>query len=242
MKRAVRWIDETFYPTHSHNWDNTLFRERIIQHLTPQSTVLDVGAGAGIIDQMNFRNGKDGRLAARICGVDLDPRVEQNQFLDEGILSDGSAIPYADETFDLVFADNVLEHLTEPAAVFSEVARVLKPGGLFLFKTPNKWHYMPLIARATPHSFHRWINRRRGRSEEDTFPTVYRANCRKDIARLATETGFAVDNIELIEGRPEYLRMSPVTYAAGLAYERLVNSLPTFQNMRVVLIGSLRKL
>jgi 2-polyprenyl-3-methyl-5-hydroxy-6-metoxy-1,4-benzoquinol methylase len=84
-----------------------------------------------------------------------------------------------------VFPDNVLEHLYEPEEVFREVARVLKPGGVFLFKTPNKWHYMPTIAQLTPHGFHRAVNRWRGRAEIDIFPTRYRANTYADVAHLA---------------------------------------------------------
>src|SRR5688500_4024948 len=102
MSSAISWIDKRFYPNHGGNWDDNLLRDRIIARLTPQSVVLDLGAGAGIVRQMNFRG-----LAARICGVDLDPRVEQNPFLDEGRVADGERIPYADASFDLIFADNV---------------------------------------------------------------------------------------------------------------------------------------
>ncbi|MEI2780661.1 MAG: hypothetical protein V9H25_05130 [Candidatus Competibacter sp.] len=48
---------------------------------------------------------------------------------------------------------------TAARSVFREVARVLKRGGVFLFKTPNKTHYMPTIARLTPHRFHQFVNR-----------------------------------------------------------------------------------
>jgi hypothetical protein len=53
---------------------------------------------------------------------------------------------------------------------------VLKPTGILLFKTPNALHYMPLIARMTPHGFHRFVNKLRGRATIDTFPTRYRVN------------------------------------------------------------------
>ena len=141
----------------------------------------------------------------------------------------------------MVFSDNVLEHLDEPLQVFREVARVLKPGGVFLFKTPNKWHYMPIIARLTPHGFHQYVNRLRGRAEVDTFPTRYRANCLGDINRLAAEAGLLVERVERIEGRPEYLRMTWPTYLVGLAYERLVNSAEVFAPLRILLVGQLRK-
>ncbi len=122
MSRITQWMDRVWYPNHLKNWDDHLFRTEITQLLRPDMTVLDLGAGAGIVAQMNFRG-----LAARVCGVDLDARVVDNPFLDEGRVSDAGEIPYESECFDLVFSDNVLEHLDQPALVFREVARVLKP-------------------------------------------------------------------------------------------------------------------
>ncbi|MEZ5849063.1 MAG: class I SAM-dependent methyltransferase [Hyphomicrobiaceae bacterium] len=236
MASAKHWIDKTFYPRHRDNWDDWLFRERILRHIRPGCTVLDLGAGAGIVEQMDFRG-----FGARICGVDLDPRVVDNPMLDEGRIADAGRIPYEDALFDVVFCDNVLEHLDEPLTVFREVCRILKPGGVFLFKTPNKWHYMPTIARATPHGFHQFVNRLRGRASVDTFPTRYRANTKGDVTRLAREAGLAVAEIERIEGRPEYLRMAAPLYLAGLAYERTVNAIGMLAPFRVLLVGTLRR-
>jgi SAM-dependent methyltransferase len=236
MNSLVAQIDRAWYSRFGANWDDQLFREKILAHVRPDSAVLDLGAGAGIVSQMNFR----GR-AASICGVDLDPRVLANPFLDEGRLGDVASIPYKNACFDLAFSDNVLEHLKEPLAVFREVTRVLKPGGLFLFKTPNKWHYAPTIARWTPHGFHQWVNRLRGRHEEDTFPSCYRANSKFAIHRLANQCGLSIMSIERFEGRPEYMRLSWPTYVLGAAYERLVNANEVFAPWRVLLIGILRK-
>jgi len=232
----TEWIDRHWYSAFAKNWDDILFRERIIAQINPDSVVLDLGAGAGIVTQMNFKG-----CAAKVCGVDLDRRVVDNPFLDEGRVSDAGEIPYDDEQFDVVFSDNVLEHLDEPLIVFREVARVLKRGGAFLFKTPNRWHYMPTIARLTPHGFHQFVNRIRGRAEVDTFPTRYRANTKPDIQRLAAAAGFSVETIERIEGRPEYLRMTVPTYLLGALYERTVNSMSTFEPFRILLVGILRK-
>jgi len=236
MSLVTSWIDQRFYPTHQAKWDDQIFRERILARLLPNSVVLDLGAGAGIVEQMNFR----GR-AARICGIDLDPRVIDNPMLDEGRIADGACIPYQDASFDLVFADNVLEHLKVPLEVFKEVARVLKPGGVFLFKTPNRRHYVAAIARFTPHKFHQRIVGMRGRTAADVFPTLYRANSRTDVARIAKNAGLCVDRIDVIEGRPEYLRIFWPAYVIGLAYERLVNATPALEAFRVVLIGQLAK-
>ncbi len=236
MSRATIWLDQKLYPGFEDNWDDKIFRETVLEFLKPDMEILDLGAGAGIVGQMDFRGKAD-----RVCGVDLDPRVEHNPFLDEGRVSDAGEIPYPDGSFDLVYSDNVLEHLEHPAKVFNEVSRVLKPGGLFMFKTPNKWHYMPTIARLSPHSFHQFVNRMRGRAVVDTFPTLYRANTKGDVSLLAKQAGFQVLEIKRIEGRPEYLRMSTPTYLLGMLYERIVNRTEMLAPFRVVLIGVFRK-
>jgi SAM-dependent methyltransferase len=236
MTSLVERMDRSLYPNVEKRWDDQLFRGRILQHLRPEHVVLDVGAGSGRLPEMNFKG-----HVARICGVDLDPRVVENPFLDEGKVADAGGIPYSDQTFDLVFADNVMEHLEEPEAVLSEIRRVLKPGGLLLFKTPNATHYIPLIARLTPHKFHQFMNRLRGRSEVDTFPTRYKANTPGEVHRLAKHAGFEVDSIVLTEGRPEYLRIFAPLYLVGFLYERLVNSSTLFAGLRILLIAQLRR-
>jgi SAM-dependent methyltransferase len=236
MSGLVAKIDKALYPQYQRNWDDDLMRSRILAFLKPSDSVLDVGAGAGIIPQMNFRG-----LAGSVSGVDLDPRVLSNPYLDVAKLGDAGKIPFEDNMFDVVFADNVMEHLDNPVLVLSEIRRVLRPGGAFIFKTPNKFHYMATIARLTPHSFHEYINRKRGRQVSDIFPTRYRANCAGDIRRLAKEAKLNVDSIELIEGRPEYLRMWWPAYLVGAAYERTVNFSRTLSIFRILLIGVLSK-
>lgn len=232
----VQAIDRHFYPQFERNWDDVLFREKLLAFIHPEATVLDLGAGAGIVEAMNFRG-----LAARVCGVDLDPRVTGNPYLDEGVVADAGKIPYADETFDLVFADNVIEHIDEPDQIFAEIRRVLRPGGKLLFKTPNKTHYMPLIARLTPHGFHQRINSMRGRDETDTFPTRYKCNTPADVRAIARKAGLVVERIDLIEGRPEYLRISAPTYIVGLGYERVVNATDLLARFRILMIATLSK-
>lgn len=236
MSRVLAKLDASLYPGVESNWDDRLFREIILSSVDAQSIILDLGAGAGIVPQMNFKG-----EVGRVCGVDLDPRVVSNPFLDEGRVSDAGRIPYAASEFDLVFSDNVMEHIDNPAEVFAEVARVLKPGGIFLFKTPNRAHYMPMIARLTPHWFHQWVNKKRGRAEVDTFPTRYRVNNPEAVYRWASEAGLEVSEISLVESRPEYLRMAWPLYLVGVAYERLVNSTERLARFRILLIGQLKK-
>ena len=236
MSKVVGWIDRRFYAEYQSNWDDEIFRERILTRIDQSHEVLDMGAGAGIVAQMNFKG-----IASRVCGIDPDGRVLTNPCLDEGKVAFGEDVPYPNESFDLIFADNVVEHLPEPEKVFSEVYRLLRPGGVFLAKTPNKYHYMPLIARLTPHRFHEWVNKWRGREGGDVFPTKYQANTEGDIRKLPFSVGLKVKQINHIEGRPKYLRMSFVTYIPGLLYERLVNSLSFLVRFRILLVIELQR-
>jgi SAM-dependent methyltransferase len=237
MSALVEWMDRRFYPKAASHWDAALFRRLIESRLPKQSAVLDLGAGRGVLGEMDFR----GR-GVFVAGVDIDPAVLTNPFLDEmKLLNPDGSIPYDDWTFDLVLAHNVLEHLADPDSVFREVHRVLRPNGLFLAKTPNRRHYVATVARLTPHRFHVWVNRRRGQEETDVFPTMYRCNTPESIARLASTSAFTVESVTLVEGRPEYLRGSALSYFGGLLYERLMNSTPHLSRFRAVMLTTLRK-
>ncbi len=183
-ERIRNWLDRGRYRAFETRWDDRLLRAAVLREIGPDRDLLDLGAGAGIVPEMNFKG-----QARRVCGVDPDPRVAVNPNLDDGREGIGESIPYADASFDVVVSDNVLEHLDDPVSVFREVQRVLRPGGVILAKTPNRWHYVAIGASITPHSFHRKFNEARGRASVDTFPTRYRANSRGQLARIARDAG-----------------------------------------------------
>jgi len=238
MLPSVQSLDQRWYPQFEKNWDNRLFREMLLKRIDGDKMVLDYGCGRGHVEHMNFRG-----IAKWVAGIDPEPAVFDNPFLDDAKILElpQGNIPYPDATFDVVFADNVMEHVGDPIVTFREISRVLRPGGVFLAKTPNKWHYMPMIARCTPTWFHKAVNRRRGREVHDTFPTRYRCNSAGDVRRLAAATGLEAREIQRIEGRPEYLRFNALTYACGRAYERVVNGVGFLEPFRCVLMFEVAK-
>jgi SAM-dependent methyltransferase len=103
----------------------------------PEGRGLDLGCGDGtilkrILDHVGPRE---------VVGIDLDPR-ETEAACATGLYTavhtgPGSEIPEPDCEFDFVFSNSVLEHIEELAPVLAEVARVLKPGGIFYFTVPS---------------------------------------------------------------------------------------------------------
>ncbi|MFT4538010.1 MAG: SAM-dependent methyltransferase [Planctomycetota bacterium] len=238
MSALTQLLDEKVYGEFEGNWDDDILRSTILDAMEPDFHCCDYGAGRGYVQQLDFRGN-----AKFIAGVDPDTEIEKNPFLDEfRVLDlDTGLIDYPDSSFDLVYSDNVLEHVDEPDKTFAEVRRVLKPGGQFIAKTTNAFHYMPLIARFTPQWFHTFYNKLRGRPKGDTFPTRYRVNSARRVHSFAAKHGFEVDRIRRIEGRPEYLRIFFLSYLVGALYEKIVNSTEHLAFARSVLLFELTK-
>jgi SAM-dependent methyltransferase len=98
--------------------------------------ILDVGCGLGLyIDR--FR-----AYSEHVYGVDIDPdKVRQVRKrwpqVDESSAED---LPYPNGFFDVVFSNEVLEHVQDDRAGVAEACRVLKPGGHLVIYTPNRWY------------------------------------------------------------------------------------------------------
>lgn len=93
--------------------------------------VLDLGCGEG--DSIDFF--KELVPEAVWHGVDIEdsPEVRKRTRNHESIMTfDGVNLPYTDEMFDLIYCNQVLEHVRFPDKLIAECFRVLKPNGLFL--------------------------------------------------------------------------------------------------------------
>jgi SAM-dependent methyltransferase len=170
------------------------FYTRVNALLDSDSVVLDFGAGRGLwatepLPAASRRLRAFHERVGRVVGIDVDDAVVKNTALAEAkVVEPGDPIPYADQTFDLVLADYVLEHVSEADApgVAREILRVLKPDGWLAARTPNKWGIIGLGARAVPNRLHtRFLHRLQpGRKDEDVFPVEYHMNTRRQLRRL----------------------------------------------------------
>ncbi len=68
---------------------------------------------------------------------------------------DATRLPFRDRSFDVVFNNSLLEHVPDWRAVLAETARVLRPGGLFVMYTTNRW--CPLQQEVNGFPFYSWL-------------------------------------------------------------------------------------
>jgi malonyl-CoA O-methyltransferase len=105
--------------------------------VAPQS-ILDLGAGTGHGSRaLKRRHPRAVVIAADIAPGMLERARHQSRWLRrfERVRADAYALPFKDEAFDLIFSNLMLQWCDDLDAVFAQIARVLKPGGLLLFST-----------------------------------------------------------------------------------------------------------
>ena len=189
-------------------------------YLTPRSRVLDLGCGRGGVLELFWR---DVEFAA---GLDPDsPSLAEHRAPGMPVLRGvGERLPFAAGSFDLVVCLWVLEHVKEPALVLREVRRVLRPGGHFVFLTPNLRNpllFLNRIAKALPIVQTRLVSRFYGRREADTFPVQYRANTVSALRSLAAASDLEVAELRAVSD-PTYLAVNGFMFTASVLAERLM--------------------
>ena len=112
----------------------------IVQRLNVGDSVLEIGSGTGwqakILEEAGFQ----------VEGID----IESSNYRDERVWRvadyDGEKIPFQENSFDLVFSSNVLEHIEGVEKFQSEIQRVLKPDGLALHLIPStSWRFWTIL-------------------------------------------------------------------------------------------------
>jgi SAM-dependent methyltransferase len=111
--------------------------------------VLEVGCGAGT-DLSRFAKG-----GALVSGVDLSSSAialarqnfEQQRLQGDLREADGEHLPFANDTFDLVYAHGVVQYTTNPQRLADECRRVLKPGGEAVFQVYNRISWLNALSK-----------------------------------------------------------------------------------------------
>jgi SAM-dependent methyltransferase len=112
-------------------------------------SVLEVGCGAGV-DLARFARG-----GAVVTGIDIAGsaiELARANFAQQGLsgtfeVADGERLPFADHSFDLVYAHGVVQYTADPKRLVEECRRVLKPGGEAIFQVYNRISWLNVLSK-----------------------------------------------------------------------------------------------
>lgn len=222
--------------------DGTInFYNRINALIEPHFTVLDLGAGRGqqIIDNPCAYRAELCKLqgkVAKIVGADVDDAVLENPCMDETVVFDpAEPLPFKAESFDLIYSDWVLEHVADPESFVADVERILKPGGWFCARTPNRIGITGVGANLVPNRMHVKLlgHLQKQRKEVDVFPTVYKLNSRGAIRRYFPASKWE-NHTYLYNPEPPYVQNYRLAmYAVFFAWRALPPAFSTVLNIFV---------
>lgn len=139
---AERWYEAQDDPIallrNQHKLEITWILEVIHKNVGQRAEVLDMGCGAGFLANDLAESGH------LVSGIDLSTSslkvAEARDYTHSVHYQQGDVykVPFPNESFDVVAAMDLLEHVSDPQRVLAEASRVLRPGGLFFFNTFNK--------------------------------------------------------------------------------------------------------
>jgi SAM-dependent methyltransferase len=153
MTRQPVGSPEFFADLDDYRFDKLHYLPRLVDfNAFKGRAVLEVGCGVGI-DLVRFARG-----GAHVTGVDLsqtaidlaERNVSQHQLADRVDLrvANAEALPFADDTFDVVYGHGVVQYTADPARLLQEARRVLKPGGRGIFMVYNRISWLNAMSLA----------------------------------------------------------------------------------------------
>ncbi|CAG1066626.1 demethylmenaquinone methyltransferase / 2-methoxy-6-polyprenyl-1,4-benzoquinol methylase [uncultured bacterium] len=108
--------------------------------------LLDAGCGTG------WFSARAAELGAAVTSLDVGENLlkeVRKKCVSTRVVGDVTALEFGDGSFDVIVSSDVIEHTPDPARAISEMARVLKKGGVLALTVPNsRWHFAVSVGNA----------------------------------------------------------------------------------------------
>ena len=220
----------------------TVYEEYLVKIIEKDSVWLDLGCGRRLLPE--WRSAQEKILINQckvLVGYDGDINsLKDNDSIKMKIMGDIDSLPVRNEVFDIVSANMVLEHLKCPDNAFREIKRILKPGGIFIFHTPNRKGYVNILGNMIPNVFRNTlIVFLEGRTEKDIFKTYYEINTIQKIEKIAFSTGLNIVELKMITSTAASAMLLPLSIIE-LIWIRIL-SFERFTKYRTNIIGIMEK-
>ena len=199
-------------------WNQEIYGETLVRHIGKDTDWLDVGCGHRILPpSLEPLEDRLVSQARHVTGCDIDQEaLGRHRSIGDVRFGSADNLPFADQSFHLVTANMVFEHLPDPESAFRELARVLVPRGRLIILTPNLWNYLVfgncVLSKIVPRKvLVSIVSLAESREETDIYPTLYRANTMKELSRLAKKAGLEVKEVKMLTApQPFFKFFAPV--------------------------------
>jgi ubiquinone/menaquinone biosynthesis C-methylase UbiE len=218
------------------------YEDVLSDRVAEQSHWLDLGCGHHLLPE--WRLVEEQELiarAAQVIGLDYDlPSLIKHRTIKTKVQGSATELPFADSLFEMVTANMVVEHLDNPQVQFREVNRVLKPGGFFIFHTPNEYGHFSMMRKMVPSFAVKKLSKMLdGRDAEDVFEVHYKANNSQAIENLAEENGFETQEIRMVSSDAVFAVVPPLA-VIELLWIRILKA-ESLKSLRTNIIAVLKK-
>lgn len=202
------WTEYLFrklHPDYRHRWE--IYNEVLCEQIKEDTVWLDIGCGT------NEHVAEFGNKAKTAIGIDIldNERRANAPFLKADLRN----IPLPSLYASLITLRMVTEHLERVPHDFSEIDRLLVPGGTLLILTTNNYSPIIFCSRLLPFSLKRWlIGKLFGLPYDDVFPTYHRFNTHRKM--INGVLNMKLSSLEFLEQVP--LHQPLLTCIFGLWY------------------------
>ncbi len=193
-----------------------------IAELPAPARIINLGANTSTVieDYLVARGIRFTEDRADVIPCDVPAAPWKGRIFPDTPIENMTKVPSA--TYDIAFANFVLEHAPDPQRAAQEIARIVKSGGRCIFSVPNPRAPEFLVARATPHGFHETI---RGGHAHDVHATHYVYKTVKNLERQFVAAGFTLVRHHRAANTYGYLHRFPLLGTVSRWYDGIVNAL-----------------
>ncbi len=219
-------------------WEDSvsIYRNYVDRNTHESTRILDFGCGH--VDLMRSVYSR----TPYVYGIEPNNiTLRRNITIQNKVVGFAEHIPFPGNFFDLAVSAWVIEHIDDTIGVFSDIHRVLKPGGKLIFLTPNSWNYITWINRVIPNRMHDFLTRRLyAREEKDTYPVRYKMNSVAKIESVLSSLGFRRCQVILNED-PSYISFNQTLFMLSCFIEKILD-FGRLEAAKVHIIGIYQKI
>jgi SAM-dependent methyltransferase len=226
LRRFYSQIDDE-YPEWANTYGNYNPPRALLSYLERLDRnvqILEIGAGGGFLLeslwQLGFR-----RLTGSDITVTALAEMSRRSASFTVVGADAESLPFVDGTFDVIISSDVIEHLTRPTNHLRDVHRVLKPGGRYLLKTPNRRPAEFYYRLRDLYDYHIW------------HPSMFAPG---ELRRAMDEIGFDVEFLPVAELTQAQIRKIPTALGKSILTRAPIHRLPVALHPHLEVVASRR--